>query len=482
MVSDEYHDDPVEIFTPKRRKTSGIAALVLFGVGAFYLQSTLAASLNLNGGSPIEFGQGVSQTVACSGSNSLVLTPNSSFANATGSGTHYFKSVTVSNIPSTCQGADFTFNAYGNSGNNPLALYNTSMTGAVVYDNAGSFELGIRSYQGTSIQSSSGSFTLTFTSPVANSASVFKIVLQSSPHTPVTCANSPGAQCVFTQTNLSLGSWTTVAMSADGTHLAAVPFLGNVWTSADSGATWTRQSQYYVWQAIASSKDGSFIAAGGAQTIFTSADSGINWVVSLTIPGSSNVRWISTSDDGRYVAAVVYDGEIYTSANSGASWTDQTSAGSRLWRSIASSSDGSRLAAVAVNDYIWTSVNSGASWTAQTNSGSRNWSSIASNSAGTRLVALNQGGYIYRSVDSGVNWTELTSAGDRIWQAITSSTDGTHLAAVAASGDIYLSTDSGATWVDQAAAGSRSWGAVASSSDGTVIAAIADLRIYISAG
>ena len=42
----------------------------------------------------------------------------------------------------------------------------------------------------------------------------------------------------------------------------------------------------------------------------------------------------------KLAAAVYYNGYIYTSTNSGASWTEQTSAGSRDWASIASSSDG----------------------------------------------------------------------------------------------------------------------------------------------
>jgi len=45
------------------------------------LGSTLAANININAG-PVEFGQGVAQTVSCSGDQSVIVTPATSFTNA----------------------------------------------------------------------------------------------------------------------------------------------------------------------------------------------------------------------------------------------------------------------------------------------------------------------------------------------------------------------------------------------------------------
>ena len=95
------------------RAILGIGALV----GAVTLGSTLAASINLNDSGPVEFGQGIAQTVACSGNDSIIVTPTSSFINADGAGAYYFTSVTLSSIPSGCIGVDFTIAAYDNSGN-----------------------------------------------------------------------------------------------------------------------------------------------------------------------------------------------------------------------------------------------------------------------------------------------------------------------------------------------------------------------------
>ena len=97
----------------------GIGALA----GVVALGSTLAANINLNAGGAVEFGQGVAQTVACGGSDvSIVITPKSTFRNETGAGSYRFSSFLVSNIPSQCNGIDFTFKFYGATGGplNPI--------------------------------------------------------------------------------------------------------------------------------------------------------------------------------------------------------------------------------------------------------------------------------------------------------------------------------------------------------------------------
>ena len=182
-MSDYYYDDPVEEVSGTRRNFKGIISLILIiAVGGTYLQTTLAANIRLNSGIVVNFGQGVTTTAACSGGTSLTITPISSFVNVSGGGAFYFTSVKVANIPTSCIGKDFIINAYSNSSNSPLAIFNTSSTNAVVYDNAGTFELGDGTTVGASITSGSGTFTLTFTNPVATATSVFKLTIQSSDH------------------------------------------------------------------------------------------------------------------------------------------------------------------------------------------------------------------------------------------------------------------------------------------------------------
>jgi hypothetical protein len=61
----------------KRRAFIGIGVIA----AAVGLSSTLAANISINAG-PVEFGQGVAQTVSCSGDESVIVTPATSFTNA----------------------------------------------------------------------------------------------------------------------------------------------------------------------------------------------------------------------------------------------------------------------------------------------------------------------------------------------------------------------------------------------------------------
>jgi len=139
---------------------------------------------------------------------------------------------------------------------------------------------------------------------------------------------------------------------------------------------------------------------------------------------------------------VAFAGNIWTSSDSGVSWTERTvGSGSEQWRSITSSDDGTKLAAVVSGGNIWTSSDSGASWTERTvGGGSENLRSITSSDDGTKLAAVAMGGNIWTSSDSGVSWTERTVGGSsKSWLSITSSDDGTKLAAVVYPGNIWVS-------------------------------------------
>ena len=59
-----------------------------------------------------------------------------------------------------------------------------------------------------------------------------------------------------------------------------------------------------------------------------------------------------------------------------------------------------RLAALNHLGHIWTSTNSGATWTQDTSVGSGNeWSSVTSNSYGTHFAAVNTHGEIWTATD-----------------------------------------------------------------------------------
>jgi hypothetical protein len=170
----------------KRKMRGPIALSALVVMGALFLQNTLAANISLTGSGAVEFGQGVQIATACSGSNLLTVTPSSSFTNTSGAGAYYLNSVTVSGIPSSCQGVDFNLSFYDSSTSTALPIFATSKRVASVWNNAGTFQVGSGSSEAT-ITSGSGTFTITFPAPVALASAVSRVTLQSTSHAAYSC-------------------------------------------------------------------------------------------------------------------------------------------------------------------------------------------------------------------------------------------------------------------------------------------------------
>ena len=268
MSDDFYHDDPIEeIPRSKLRSQLLTTGAVILG-SIFFFQSTFAGNISLNSGSGVEFGQGVSQTVACSGDTNLTLTPRSSFTNGS-PGAHYLQSVTVSNIPSSCYGVDFTISAYNDSSGTPLALFETSTTSAVIYNNAGTFSRGTGS-TGMTVASSSGTFTATFTTPVAQSSNVFKLTIQSGLHTPFYLVGDrgPGGGIVY---YVSSTNFTSTGSTCNTTcrYLEVAPSTWQSGIVADDLS--------YQWSTDTSSTTGQNASAAGTESGFSNEK--FNWKI-----------------------------------------------------------------------------------------------------------------------------------------------------------------------------------------------------------
>jgi photosystem II stability/assembly factor-like uncharacterized protein len=270
-------------------------------------------------------------------------------------------------------------------------------------------------------------------------------------------------------------TWSSVASSADGRRLVAVPGEYTVYTSTDSGITWTG---HYIpngqpGDAVASSADGTkLVLAQSGGGIYTSTDGGITWTMRTNNISASAV---ASSSDGSKLVAVVSSGRIYTSTDSGITWTARTS-NNQSWYSVASSSDGSKLVAVVNSGQIYTSTDSGITWTARASS--QWWYSVTSSSDGSKLVASASPGFIYTSIDSGISWTQSGSSSSS-WRSVASSADGSKVVAVANGGQIYTSKDYGVSWTP--CASSQNWQSVASSADASKLVAVVNGgQIYTS--
>lgn len=238
LMAAYYHDDPVEEPIVKRKHQRAIlGSVLLLFAGGLFLNTTLAANINIGTGGKVEFGQGMTMTAACSGSTALTVTPKSSFINASGSGAFYFNSVTVAGIPAGCQGADFTISAYDSTTSTALQIFGTNKLIARIWNNGGTFKLGSGSTVGASIASSSGAFTISFTSPVALAANVSRLTLESTTHIDISCLE--GGICALGETGPGGGKVFYVNLSGFncGPTLAStcnyLEFAPASWNSSD---------------------------------------------------------------------------------------------------------------------------------------------------------------------------------------------------------------------------------------------------------
>jgi hypothetical protein len=236
-------------------------------------------------------------------------------------------------------------------------------------------------------------------------------------------------------------NWSKVASSSDGTKLAAIAGDHTIWASSDSGANWVQ-------------RNGSGITSNGQ-----------------VIPsGSRNWDKVASSEDGTKLAAILYNGNVWTSSDSGITWTERPASGARYWSDIASSSDGTKLVALAYPGGIWTSSDSGVTWTERVSAGYRDWGAVASNADGATLVASWNNGNISVSHDSGSTWTVSSiPANNGWWRAVASNADGSRLYAVEWCGGVWESRDSGTTWSKNQQFQDNTYHTISVNSDGTKV-------------
>jgi hypothetical protein len=429
IVSDDfYHDDPIEEISKKSLRSKFLSTGVVIVGSIFFLQSTLAGNISLNSNRGIEFGQSVSQAVACSGDTELTLTPRSTFTNGS-PGAHYLQSVTVSNIPTSCYGDDFTISAYNDSSSTPLALFNSTSTNAVVYNNNGTFELGVGTLTGASITSGSGTFTITFTNPVALSSSVFKSTIQSGVHaasasTGITWTSRNSAAENY-WTNITYGNGSFVATSIDGT--------GNRVMTSPDGITWTSRTSAADnnWRRVTYG-NGVFVAVswtGTGNRVMTSPD-GITW----TSRATPDTDWYDvTYGNGMFVAvgASGVGNRVMTSSD-GITWTSRNSAADENWLGV-TVGNGIFVAVsnTGTGKRVMTSSN-GTTWTLRTSAADYAWYDVTyGNGTFVAVAGSGTGNRVMTSPD-GITWTSRTSAVDNPWFGVAYG-NGTFVA-VAASG------------------------------------------------
>lgn len=245
--------------------------------------------------------------------------------------------------------------------------------------------------------------------------------------------------------------------------------------------SWYLDKQYDTWTCMAASSSGNVMVAAASQdNIYTSTDGGQVWTATSVAGDYGERAWqgVACSSDGTMLVGVVYGGgDIYTSTNTGSTWSVVTTPGN--WTSVASSSDGTRYVAADYGSGLYGFLTNGVitSYSASPN----DWTSVASSSGGNILLAADDTGSLYISSNYGTNWNAVSGTSGLNWQAVAISADGTKMAAAVHGGGIWTSVNSGSSW-SQTTAPSTNWIFLASSSDGgKLVAAVSGGSIYTSA-
>lgn len=173
---------------PARRKTSAFIGFVTLAIAGFsVLGTTLASSITI-GSSPITFGQGSIQAVACD--SSITVTPAAAFANASGSGSFKLGSITVSNLDNAatnsstgagCGGKTLIIKVWDDSNTTALTLAGSGGTAQTAITSAINSTIGSTTTSTTGVTVASGgagSLTYTITSPVLDATSIYKITVE----------------------------------------------------------------------------------------------------------------------------------------------------------------------------------------------------------------------------------------------------------------------------------------------------------------
>jgi len=205
----EYTDDPDFEETQPR---SGRRLLAFSFYGALVgLGVTFGASIVINAGSGtgIDFGQGISQTVNCAGAVNITLTPYAGFQNASGGGFFGLDSVILENINKNCLTKDFIIKVWNNTGDSPLVLsdsatsvstyetftatrfyWSDSVTVRTLGSQYTDVEFISDTTTATDFNANETAFQITFDGDLAASfadtKNVYKITLETAPHTGAT--------------------------------------------------------------------------------------------------------------------------------------------------------------------------------------------------------------------------------------------------------------------------------------------------------
>jgi photosystem II stability/assembly factor-like uncharacterized protein len=299
---------------------------------------------------------------------------------------------------------------------------------------------------------------------------------------------------------LAPAQWHWVASNTTGDVLIGLDIPGEVHVSTDGGATWTDAAmnngatalhgQAWISADMTPTAD-RIVVLGYGGGMYMSTDRGATFSrIDQAFNAGNNLEYesVSISQDGKNIVAVVKDGRVYRSINSGTNFTIATEGGAPLidaFRAVDSSATGQVVVAASQDGDLHLSIDAGATFAPLpvTVGGTRvtdSWYRVAmSADGGTILVAGNTqypvpgsstGLYVGKNVGGTWTWTRASAvAGD--YTSVSMSADGSTMSATlsgpGAGGQVLMSTNGGQTFTTLATPpGETNWRAMQLSADG----------------
>jgi hypothetical protein len=210
--------------------------------------------------------------------------------------------------------------------------------------------------------------------------------------------------------------------------------------------------------------------SGVAGDVYVSRDYGQSWNFALNLDYTS--LYVGVSSTGQYMVAagitsinqstqVRNGGYLYTSSDYGATWTQQTNAGQRLWSKVMISTNGTKIFALTeyqaqmIGGSIQTtavgssfvSTNSGSTFTESkvfpSNTGNQSWMDFDMSADGSKIFLAGEGEKLWTNIASGASasWISQSSTVAGI-TAVRANAAGTKVW-IAGSSNLYVNSTSG---------------------------------------
>lgn len=190
-----------------------------------------------------------------------------------------------------------------------------------------------------------------------------------------------------------------------------------------------------------------FIASTNGN-VYTTADGGANWTQrNIALVTLRSVQYV-TSTIGY---AVGQSGNVFKTTDSGVNWSQQASNTASNLNSVYFMDENVGWA-VGANDVVIRTTDGGDNWTAATSGVGTTLRGVAFNNTGTTGILVGNGGGVAQSTDGGATWSQISVAGigvDTLRDVVFNPVDNAKAWLVGDGGIVYKSTDSGASWISE---------------------------------